>query len=275
MNDKTFIEILRQTFLEADPDFRIDDIMGYEKLGIRMVEKYQGVQDPRNTGLYSRKNWAIGEPLATERRTQTSQTGRWDMSDDGECLCFRLHSNCHYLLETEKMEDIEVEWATEPPFTPEEEAARRQALLDTLIDLLVVKMMPFNRLFTGELETEHGVHLRMFQKGMHMHMRYKPRYGDVKWVANQVLPWGSSVGWDLTMDGRIAVCRVNYDEYYNFLIQPLNDEQVSFYRRKYGLKDRNDMPIPIENIDPATGLKMINALLRLLDEDKEHPKKTS
>jgi hypothetical protein len=35
------------------------------------------------------------------------------------------------------------------------------------------------------------------------------------------------------------------------------------------------MPIPIENIDPATGLKMINALLRLLDEDKEHPKKTS
>jgi hypothetical protein len=86
--------------------------------------------------------------------------------------------------------------------------------------------------YSGVLETKYGVHLKQIQRGMHMHMKYKPRYGNVGWMSNQVLCWGSSTGWDLTRDGKIACCRINYDDYVNFEIEILNPEQIEEYKAK-------------------------------------------
>jgi hypothetical protein len=61
-------------------------------------------------------------------------------------------------------------------------------------------------------------------------MKYKQRYGNVQWVANQVLCWGSNTGWDITVDGKIACCRINYDDYVNFEIEVLTPEQIESYR---------------------------------------------
>jgi hypothetical protein len=93
-------------------------------------------------------------------------------------------------------------------------------------------MMPFSKVHTGYLETNYGIHLKQTQRGMHMNMRYKPRYGNLNWVANQVLCWGSNTGWDITTDGKIACCRINYDDYVNFEIEVLNPEQIKAYKGK-------------------------------------------
>ena len=65
-----------------------------------------------------------------------------------------------------------------------------------------------------------------------MNMKYKPRYGNINWVANQVLCWGSNTGWDITTDGKIACCRINYDDYVNFEIEVLTQEQIEEYKNK-------------------------------------------
>jgi hypothetical protein len=46
------------------------------------------------------------------------------------------------------------------------------------------------------------------------------------------LCWGSSTGWDITRDGKIACCRVNYDDYVNFEIEILSPEQIAEYKAK-------------------------------------------
>jgi hypothetical protein len=51
-------------------------------------------------------------------------------------------------------------------------------------------------------------------------------------MSNQVLCWGSSTGWDLTRDGKIACCRINYDDYVNFEIEILSPEQIEEYKAK-------------------------------------------
>jgi hypothetical protein len=51
-------------------------------------------------------------------------------------------------------------------------------------------------------------------------------------MSNQVLCWGSSTGWDLTRDGKIACCRINYDDYVNFEIEILSPEQIEEYKVK-------------------------------------------
>ena len=63
-------------------------------------------------------------------------------------------------------------------------------------------------------------------------MRYKPRNGSETWVANQVLCWGSNTGWDITTDGKIACCRINYDDYVNFEIELLTEQQIEEYKAK-------------------------------------------
>ena len=45
-----------------------------------------------------------------------------------------------------------------------------------------------------------------------------------------VLCWGSSTGWDITRDGKIACCRINYDDYVNFEIEIFSPEQVEEYK---------------------------------------------
>jgi hypothetical protein len=56
-------------------------------------------------------------------------------------------------------------------------------------------------------------------------------------MSNQVLCWGSSTGWDLTRDGKIACCRINYDDYVNFEIEILSPEQIEEYKAKMALNE--------------------------------------
>ena len=93
-------------------------------------------------------------------------------------------------------------------------------------------MMPFSKVHTGFLEINYGIHLKQTQRGMHMNMKYKPRYGNMNWVANQLLCWGSNTGWDITTDGKIACCRINYDDYVNFEIEVLTQEQIEEYKKQ-------------------------------------------
>ena len=111
------------------------------------------------------------------------------------------------------------------------EKTKREKALSILTEKLVHKMPSLNYLFTGDLEINHGIHLKEIKRGMHMNMRYKPRYGNINWVANQVLCWGSNTGWDITTDGKIACCRINYDDYVNFEIEILTASQIEEYKK--------------------------------------------
>lgn len=104
-------------------------------------------------------------------------------------------------------------------------------IVDTLTKVLVQEMMPFSKVSSGYLETNFGIHLKQTQRGMHMNMKYKPRYGNINWVANQFLCWGSNTGWGITTDGKIACCRINYDDYLNFEIEVLTPDQIKEYKK--------------------------------------------
>jgi hypothetical protein len=83
-------------------------------------------------------------------------------------------------------------------------------------------------------------------------MRYKPRYGNLNWVANQVLCWGSNTGWDITTDGKIACCRINYDDYVNFEIEVLTNEQIEAYKGQ-------------EQMNADDSFKKLQVLKKMLD----------
>jgi len=119
----------------------------------------------------------------------------------------------------------------------DDEIAERNKVKDVLSNVLVYSMYPYGKLNSGELETKYGVHLKEIQRGMHMNVKYKPRYGNIGWVSNQVLGWGASTGWDITLDGKIACCRVNYDDYINFEIEMLSESEIEDYKAKFSKSD--------------------------------------
>ena len=118
------------------------------------------------------------------------------------------------------------------------EKLRREQALAILTEKLVQQMPSLNYLVTGDLEINHCIHLKEIKRGMHMHMPYKPRYGSTGWVANQVLGWGSNMGWDITLDGKIVCCRVHYDDYINFEVDLLSEEERERYKLKYQQSDK-------------------------------------
>ena len=103
-----------------------------------------------------------------------------------------------------------------------------------------------------------------------MNMKYKPRYGNINWVANQVLCWGSNTGWDITTDGKIACCRINYDDYVNFEIEVLTQEQIEEYK-EYDNTSPKDIAKKFEVLEILFNSKLIskedynNKRRRLLD----------
>ena len=85
-------------------------------------------------------------------------------------------------------------------------------------------------------------------------IQYKHRYGNINWVANQVLCWGSNTGWDITTDGKIACCRINYDDYVNFEIEVLTQEQIEEYKGK-------------EQVVPDDSFKKLQVLKKMLENN--------
>ena len=272
MTDETFIKLLYDVFISGNPGYNIDEIDRYEPHGIRLIQVLNTGWEPRQK-MYSDREWVMKLELSShsDGPNDTAQSS-WDMTTNGEYLCFKESRNTSLVFKVEHLDEQQVNWVLNPPFLPDELSTKREELVPLLSDILVNRMMPFNKLFTGEMEMKHMVHLRMFQKGEHRQMRYAPTKGNLKWVRGQTLSWGSSHGWDITRDGKIACCRVGYDEYYNFIIEPLNEEQVKYYKRKYGAEDDDLIRKAIKGMDEDKLRMMkqfLDKLLVEIDKDKK------
>lgn len=178
------------------------------------------------------KPWVINGELGWGGSLEEHYPNRWDITDDASLLCYRYTFVDYIFYEVKAIDVLEQQRLKDLKLLENQEKAIRQKVVDDLTPVLVHQMMPFNQVYSGLLETKYGVHLKQIQRGMHMNMKYKPRYGNVGWVSNQVLCWGSSTGWDLTRDGKIACCRINYDDYVNFEIEILSPEQIKEYKAK-------------------------------------------
>jgi hypothetical protein len=180
---------------------------------------------------------------------------RWDITYDASLLCYRYTFVDYIFYEVKIIDTQEQQRLIDLKLLEDQEKAVRQKVLDDLTPVLVHQMMPFNQIYSGVLETKYGVHLKQIQRGMHMHMKYKPRYGNVGWMSNQVLCWGSSTGWDISRDGKIACCRINYDDYVNFEIEILSHEQI----KEYEVKMETNRPVKPSIEDRLVTLELLNS----------------
>jgi hypothetical protein len=270
MEDNNFVRLLEETFLKANPHYRIRHQGHYEPAGIRLVQAYCGAKDPRTAELWMSKEWQLKGKKYQDRASGKEIPTRWDMTTDGELLCFQLSSSSYYLFEVEAMDEQQIAWAVSPPLSQAEMEKQRLDLVITLGRILVSKNMPFEKLSTGDLEMEHRVHLRRIQRATYKHPPHIPQYKDSDWLRDNVLSWGSATGWDITLDGRIACCRVGYEDYYVFLIEPLADQQISYYKKKFGVRDHiDDLSDAVKKYTDEQGIEMLEFLQLLLAELKK------
>jgi len=208
--------------------------------GIRLIEKERTRFDRREKFCENGLTWVLeNQELGWGAKgfDEICNKHRWDISTDSTMACFRsnfvefIYFDIAYL-----SKEIQDELCNLKSIE-EEEAEKRNKVKDLLSNVLVYSMYPYGKLSSGELETKYGVHLKEIQRGMHMNVKYKPRYGNIGWVSNQVLGWGASTGWDITLDGKIACCRVNYDDYINFEIEILSESEIEDYKAKFSKSD--------------------------------------
>lgn len=276
MKSKSFIKTLRKIFIEGNPiDESSFDFKELELSGIRLTRVYETHVDPRKSGAYNNYHWSLGFDLY-EKVNHSGQTKQqWDMTVDGDYLCFRLAFNTYIIYEVEELDEYQIEWIQQPELTYEEENKRRESILPLLVKVLIDGRYPFVNLKTGELESKYGIHLKMIQKGPHRHLKYKPNSSGTAWFSNQVLSWGrSDNGWDITLDGKIACCRVEYDEYYNFEIEILGEKQKIYYEKKFQINKLKigDLEDAIYELDEET-LRKMKVYIEYLLETKHNNSK--
>ena len=220
--------------------------------GIQLVQKGKSRFDTRHN--QSDKDWMVNQELGWGGSLSDEYPYRWDITSDASVVCYRSNFVEYTFFDLIVLSKEEQDTIIKEEEKAELEALERARIVDILTPVLILQMMPFNKVHTGFLEINYGIHLKQTQRGMHMNMRYKPRYGNIKWVANQVLCWGSNTGWDITTDGKIACCRINYDDYVNFEIEVLTQEQIEEYKSK-----------ELHNDDEL--LKRLKFLKTMLEED--------
>lgn len=271
MRDERFIKLLRQTFLEGNPRFDPEHPLAFEPLGIRLVRTCTGYVNILGLPEYRNKPWVLKKDCYRDAATNEYLPTLWNMSADG----MHLVRGFTQFFDVQPLDEEETRLARLPGLPEEELKARRLAMAGTLGDLLIDGRMPFDRIHSGELETRHRVRLHMIQRDRHGNIGFKPHDIGVKWLGNRTLTWGDPPGWDITADGRIACCHRQMGEYYNFLIQPLSDEQVECYRTMYGLDERPETPQDHEDPEMQKALQLLRALLQLLDEEEAEGKPKS
>jgi len=199
--------------------------------GFKLVQFSKSRFDTRLS--QTNKDWVLNKELGWGGSLSDDFSNRWDITSDASTVCYRNNFVEYTFFELVKIsldEKFEIE---KEKVIKESEKVITNKIVDTLTRVLVHEMMPFSKVSSGYLEKNFGIHLKQTRRGMHMNMRYKPRYGNVNWVANQVLCWGSNTGWDITTDGKIACCRINYDDYVNFEIEILTTDQIYDYKKQY------------------------------------------
>ena len=187
--------------------------------GIQLVQKSKSRFDTRHNN--SNLEWMVNKELGWGGSMKDDYPYRWDITSDASVVCYRSN-----FVEYIFFDLIVLSKEEQGNIIKEKEKAELQALERArIVDILTP-------VHTGFLEMNYGIHLKQTQRGMHMNMKYKPRYGNINWVANQVLCWGSNTGWDITTDGKIACCRINYDDYVNFEIEVLTNAEMEAYKGK-------------------------------------------
>ena len=195
----------------------------------KLVQKSKSRYDTRLS--QTSKDWILKKELGWGGSLSSDYPNRWDITSDASIVCYRNNFVEYTFFELVKI-SMDEQFEIEKQITINEaEKVITNNIVNTLTKVLVQEMMPFSKVSSGYLETNYGIHLKQTQRGMHMNMRYKPRYGNINWVANQVLCWGSNTGWDITTDGKIACCRINYDDYVNFEIEILKASQIEEYKK--------------------------------------------
>lgn len=210
--------------------------MDNDELGITHGIIITLLKDPFRERRYAYRN---GEENWLRAHEQTNESGNpsWDIKTDGtQIVHFRDSMNLDFY-GVKYLTDDERLLLKEEKTKKDIERTKRDQALSVLTEKLIQKMPPLHYLETGDLEINHGIHLKEFKRDMHMNMPYKPRYGNIGWVANRVLCWGAQVGWDVTLDAKIVCCRVQYDDYINYEVQLLTDEEIENYKRKYQQTD--------------------------------------
>ncbi len=218
----------------------------------KLVQKSKSRYDTRLS--QTSKDWILKKELGWGGSLSSDYPNRWDITSDASIVCYRNNFVEYTFFELVKIsmdEQFEIE---KHIVIKEAEKVITNNIIETLTKVLVQEMMPFSKVSSGYLETNYGIHLKQTQRGMHMNIRYKPRYGNINWVANQVLCWGSNTGWDITTDGKIACCRINYDDYVNFEIEVLTQEQIEEYKGK-------------EQVVPDDSFKKLQVLKKMLEND--------
>ena len=209
------------------------------KHGLRLQRLASSRFDRRYEYAKSDNPWLLNEPLGwgSSSFTEAQYPHRWDMLIDGSMLCFQ-HQFVEIIFYT-----VTQIGSTERAALQKQEADQlanaslRAELLQRLTQVLIHKMYPYCKLFSGELETVYGVHLKEIKRGMHMNMPFKPGYGTRAWVKGRPLCWGSNTGWNITQDCKIACCRVDYDDYINFEIEILSPAEIEEYKKEFSKPD--------------------------------------
>lgn len=196
--------------------------------GIQLVQKSKSRFDTRYN--YSNFEWMVNKELGWGGSMSDDYPNRWDITSDASLICYRSNFVEFIFFDLIVLSKEEQANLIKEKVIADKEASERARIVDILTPILIHQMMPFSKVHTGFLEMNYGIHLKQIQRDEHRFMRYKPRYGNINWVANKVLCWGSNTGWDITTDGKIACCRINYDDYVNFEIEVLTLEQIEDYK---------------------------------------------
>jgi hypothetical protein len=197
--------------------------------GIQLVQKGKSRFDTRHNN--ANLSWMVNKELGWGGSLSDEYPYRWDITSDASIVCYRSNFVEYTFFDLIVLSKEEQDIIIKEKQKAELEALERERIVNILTPVLIHQMMPFSKVHTGFLEINYGIHLKQIQRGMHMNMRYKPRYGNMNWVANQVLCWGSNTGWDITTDGKIACCRINYDDYVNFEIEVLTTKQIEEFKK--------------------------------------------
>ena len=239
--------------LFTNGDIVFEDIMTKRiecAYGIQLVQKGKSRFDTRHNN--ANLSWMVNKELGWGGSLNDEYPYRWDITSDASIVCYRSNFVEYTFFDLIVLSKEEQDIIIKEKQKAELEALERERIVNILTPVLIHQMMPFSKVHTGFLEINYGIHLKQIQRGMHMNMRYKPRYGNINWVANQVLCWGSNTGWDITTDGKIACCRINYDDYVNFEIEVLTNEEIEEYKGKY-------------NTDSENALKSMEMLKRMFE----------
>lgn len=219
--------------LFTNGDIVFEDIISKKlecTFGIQLIQKGKSRFDTRHH--FSNLHWIVNQELGWGGSMSDDYPFRWDITSDASVVCYRSNFVEYIFFDLVVISKEEQDRIIKEKEKADIEALERARIVEVLTPVLILQMMPYNKVHTGYLEINYGIHLKQIQRGMHMNMRYKPRYGSTNWVANQVLCWGSNTGWDITTDGKIACCRINYDDYVNFEIEVLTPDQINEYKAK-------------------------------------------